>query len=1120
MEHLYQNQQTFESQAIPDGFRLARLEVYNWGTFNQHVWVMAPCNGTALLTGANASGKSTLVDALLTLLVPYHRRTYNQASGTEKRRERDERTYILGAWSKQKDSASSQARPEYLRDKTSYSVLLAVFQNIKTKRDITLAQVLRVADDGVDKFFVVAPFQLTIVEHFGLTGTLTELRKKLKTLGVEGFTDFAAYNRRFRQLVNVRSEKAFDLFNQIVSLKEIGGLNAFVREHMLEKTNPQARITQLRANFENLTRAHDAIVLAQKQLDILEPLIKDANKYVEQQAKISEAQSCGELVPIYVAGRKYTLLETALATAQQELATQKNLMESITSERKRLQQQHTQLSVTLGNNQIGQQIAQLKQEIRFRSSAQDTKQTQANGYNSLAKQLGLPEYQNEGTFYTTLRRAKDILAETSKHLESLRDERDKHVPRLAGVQETCCTLQAEITSLQQRKSQIPTQDITIRQLLLDELRVAEDEIPFIGELIRIRDTEKQWEAAIERLLHGFAVQLLVPERYYHQASHFVEKTHLGRRLVYHRIGTTPHSPRNTIFPDSNMLYNKLEIKAGTSFSDWLSTEVIDRYDYLCCDTLEAFQQARRALTVNGQIKHTPVHHEKDDRKSLGDRTSYVLGWNNVEKLHALKTELSEQKRIHSELETAIQRVEQAQEREQARKLQLQQILAFESFTVLDWKTDERLVLELKAQVRDLEKDSSLAALHALLADVEKQLDVVEDTYNTLNGKITTLDNTVKQYITQLAGCDKKRQSKPEYTLLLASIEKEHDGKELTLETVDSEENVLLNFYNRRVHSLQGILNPLGVQIVLRMQDLRQMSAVIAQEVDASLEAVEQYRRYYEQIKREDLPRHSKRFKDLLNDKVIIDINSFKAGLEQQEKEIEASIEKLNTSLHKIDYTLLTYIELCSERTHDQEVREFKNELRACLPDVSQQRTGEANEASFQRIHTLLQRFEQDDRWTTKVTDVRNWLDFSAQELYREDGKRKNYYSDSSGKSGGQKAKLAYTILASAIAYQYGLDQEEGHERTFRFVVVDEAFSKSDEMNARYAMELFQQLNLQLLVVTPLDKIHVIEPYISACHYVVNNEEENDSKVYNLSIEQYHQQKQAIQAGAMVHDYAD
>ena len=57
-----------------DGFRLHRLEVYNWGTFNGRIWTIEPDNSTALLTGANASGKSTLVDALLTLLVPHIKR--------------------------------------------------------------------------------------------------------------------------------------------------------------------------------------------------------------------------------------------------------------------------------------------------------------------------------------------------------------------------------------------------------------------------------------------------------------------------------------------------------------------------------------------------------------------------------------------------------------------------------------------------------------------------------------------------------------------------------------------------------------------------------------------------------------------------------------------------------------------------------------------------------------------------------------------------------------------------------------------------------------------------------------------------------------------------------------
>jgi len=34
---------------------------------------------------------------------------------------------------------------------------------------------------------------------------------------------------------------------------------------------------------------------------------------------------------------------------------------------------------------------------------------------------------------------------------------------------------------------------------------------------------------------------------------------------------------------------------------------------------------------------------------------------------------------------------------------------------------------------------------------------------------------------------------------------------------------------------------------------------------------------------------------------------------------------------------------------------------------------------------------------------------------------KDFYSDSSGKSGGEREKLAYTILASALAFQFGLE---------------------------------------------------------------------------------------------------
>ena len=67
------------------GTRLQRLEVYNWGTFDDRVWTLDVDGHNALLTGDIGSGKSTLVDAVTTLLVPPHRIAYNKAAGADTR---------------------------------------------------------------------------------------------------------------------------------------------------------------------------------------------------------------------------------------------------------------------------------------------------------------------------------------------------------------------------------------------------------------------------------------------------------------------------------------------------------------------------------------------------------------------------------------------------------------------------------------------------------------------------------------------------------------------------------------------------------------------------------------------------------------------------------------------------------------------------------------------------------------------------------------------------------------------------------------------------------------------------------------------------------------------------
>ena len=101
------------------------------------------------------------------------------------------------------------------------------------------------------------------------------------------------------------------------------------------------------------------------------------------------------------------------------------------------------------------------------------------------------------------------------------------------------------------------------------------------------------------------------------------------------------------------------------------------------------------------------------------------------------------------------------------------------------------------------------------------------------------------------------------------------------------------------------------------------------------------------------------------------------------------------------------------------------------------------------------------------------------------------------------------MLAASLAYQFGLEWGVVRSRSFRFVVIDEAFGRGSDESTQYGLQLFAQLNLQLLIVTPLQKIHIIEAFVAGVGFV-HNEDGRNSVLRNLSIEEYRAEKQRIQ----------
>ena len=312
----------FASDDSHTGFRLQRLEVYNWGTFHQRVWHLAPNGETSLLTGDIGSGKSTLVDAITTLLVPAQRITYNKAAGAEQR-ERSLRSYVLGYYKTERSDGALAAKPVALRDFNSYSVILAQFYHAGYDQHVTLAQLfwLRDSQGQPARSYVVADRPLTITEDFANFGSdLNALRKRLRQLPqVELFDHFPPYGAAFRRRFGLDSEQALELFNQTVSMKSVGNLTEFVRGHMLEAFAVEERIDALIRHFEDLDRAHQAVLKAKAQIDALQPMVDNLDRYAEASDQARELTACREALQPWFAGIKAQLLEQRREKLEREL---------------------------------------------------------------------------------------------------------------------------------------------------------------------------------------------------------------------------------------------------------------------------------------------------------------------------------------------------------------------------------------------------------------------------------------------------------------------------------------------------------------------------------------------------------------------------------------------------------------------------------------------------------------------------------------------------------------------------------------------------------------------------------------------------------------------------------
>lgn len=1118
---------------VGPGYRMRRLEVYNWGTFDGAVWPFELGGNTSLLTGEIGSGKSTLVDAILTLLIPQPKINYNKAADSGSR-ERSLTSYVRGYYAK-RSNASGEEEPVALRDKNEYSVILAVFSDVEKDSYVTLAQVFffQPGSERPARFFVVAERSLSIKKDFGGFGNnISDLKKRLKkSLYVEVFNDYTSYAVKFKSLFGIVSDDALDLFQQTVSMKKVNGITDFVRKNMLgdvDRAEMEENIQRLLIHFHTLKSIHDAIVRDREKMDLLRPIVKASDTYDACLLKESELSLMEEGVQPYLAREEIKLLTEALTESnrqQEEMRARRtsfeaeltHALEDIDAKKKEMWQN--------GGNRLHDAEKELK------NCEKDLAQVrkQAENYRVYTDVLGLSVPTVLEDFLTRRKELEELVGALKAEYDALDAKKFEADSKEQDIVSQISADKTELASLQKRDSNIPAPFIAIRKDLCCDLKVAEKDMPFAGEIMEVKPEEKKWEGALERLLGEFGVSLLVPESLYGKVIDWMEKHFLGRRMVYYRVDEYTPPVLMTDLPETSAA-RKIHIKRDSPYAGWLASELVHRFDHVCAETTAEFKKARFALSLEGQIKTQGRRHQKDDRHALHDRRYYVLGFSNKEKIALIRKELERLEGERAAQRKIVQQIVAERESVIRKRNAAENLLVVDNFKDIDCQYFADRVDKQKAIIQSLKGHSNiLARLDREVKALEKEKKEIEEAIRRADGELGSLARQITEYEDKKAADEKILLSTPElirregFDLLDKHREDCIKKGSFTLKSMTDKQGM----YNKWIREEKekwgaekeqsGSAMSSGMSKYLQYLSLHNESDPnLTNELNRANRS--EYKELYRRIGEDDLPKLLPKFKKRLRENTIQDMAIFQSKLLSNRDVIRERIEEINRSLYDIDYNVGHYIEIECIESLNSEIKHFRQQLKACTDSAITGSDDNYNEEKFLEIEKILSRFsksrpgraEEDKKWTAMVTDVRNWYTFAVSERIRmEDGRcgeEYEHYTDSSGKSGGQKEKLAYTILAASFVYSFGIIGSRALP-TFRFTAIDEAFLKSSDESARFGLELFRKMGLQLLVVTPLAKIPTIEPYISHLGFVSQNEK-RQSQIRNLSIGEYRKELKA------------
>ena len=1088
-------------------WRIESLQMVNWGGFHGHHRVDFDHDST-LLSGASGTGKSTLLDAYIALMMP-HDIPFNGASNEASGRVRSEEqrnliTYLRGKTDTSRVDGSDELRDQVLRGRDGGHVwggLAGTFISDAGRKYtvIRLYFVKAAAKFNSD----VATFYATFEGSFDLRSAepMATTRFDKRSLRAAGLEPYDSYSK-FRDTIAARlgiggsdgGIKAMRLLARVQGNIEVTRVDDLYKTMVLERPATFDAADKALGQFADLKASYT------KMLDE-DSKMKALARLPELQVELHDAETKGAVIAALGLHRdghtpfllwrlttERALLDRTVETNRAEVTTTSERHRQATAEEARLAQRLHQIAESKRANG-GDAIDQLNASIQTLQAAEQAAYTKSITFDARTSALENSVPVTADEFAEIHDRAEAFLATFEDQTHALQAEEDQVRDDLAPLTSQRNDLMAERSSLAGRKSGVPRRMHEARVRMAEAAGISPDDLPFVAELIDVLPDEEFWRKAIETTLGGVARTMLVDRNQLAHLSQAIDPLRITPRISFQAVDLAPF---NSVATNPDYISGKLAY-ADSPFAAWVQHRVTSRnVDHLCVPTA-------RDLDDGHEPRVTPAGQTRDgDRGAHGDSNDgSIIGFSNTRRLADIEQRLRELDPHVTELTNQINQIRTRRSQLQARK---------EAHTyVLDTTWESIDHHGIAARITAVEEQiAQLRAASSILDELQREEDQTKVLHAQANrDKVLTqksLDDLATQYAELVDDQDSVQDG-------IDAIERDQsayvtDEQQQWLDQLfasDWDVTDLKGFgpnikaLAKRITEQAGDAEKTRAKVLDRMTDLfeRFQERWPEPNLGVTPASADGYREIYDRIVDGGLAERRRQWRAKLAAWSSDDLLMLNTAYDTALEEIEDRLIPINTILKTLPFGGKGILQIQSRRISNDQVQTFRRELRQLSSGVSDEMTEDQVERRFAKLSAFMDRISVPDGSTkTSVSqrdrflDVRQHVVITAACL-NEQGDEVATYNSLGGKSGGETQELIAFIVGSALRYQLG-DETRSLPR-FAPVFLDEGFVKSDSQFAGRAVSAWQRLGFQLIVGAPLDKVTTLEPYMGLILVVTKNE---------------------------------